>query len=339
MFQSARLKLTAWYLLIITLVSILFSIAIYNVATDQLHRVVRLQEMRQEYFDYFFPGLPPPQGVPTVQDIEDTEAQLVLTLVIINAIILLFAGAAAYFLAGRTLRPIKNMVDEQNRFVADASHELRTPLTSLRAEMEANLLEDRISEKDARQLIKSNLEDVIQLQSLSDSLLQLAQYKKTNNQPDFKDLSVKEIVQEAIKKVASSAKKRNINIDINSGKNIDKLKIKGEQQSLIQLLVNLLDNAIKYSSKNTKITIFIEKTDHSVRISISDQGIGIAAKDLPHIFDRFYRADKSRTKTITYGYGLGLSIAKMITDMHNGTISARSKMGEGTTFVVQLPLQ
>lgn len=334
MFQSARLKLTAWYLLIIMIVSILFSIAIYNVATREIHRVVRMQQLRQDYYDNFFPA-PPPQELPTIEDLQGSEGRLALTLALVNASILILAGGAAYFLAGRTLNPIKKMVDEQNRFVADASHELRTPLTSLRAEMEANLLDEKINAKDARQLIQSNLEDVMRLQSLSDNLLQLAQYRKTNNKPTMKDVPIIDVIKEAVKKVTPSAKQK----DIKLTQDVTDLILKGEQQSISQLLVILLDNAIKYSPMHTSIDITVSKADHMAKISVADKGMGIDEKDIPHIFDRFYRADKSRTKTDTSGYGLGLSIAKMITEMHHGTIEVKSQLGKGTAFFIHLPLK
>ena len=98
----------------------------------------------------------------------------------------------------------------------------------------------------------------------------------------------------------------------------------------------MLDNAIKHNPEHSQITLTSKKTDHHLRITVSDNGVGIAEKDLKHIFDRFYRVDKSRSKTI--GYGLGLSIAQEIVEAHNGLLLAESKPGEGTTFTIQLPL-
>lgn len=333
MFESARLKLTAWYLLIIMLVSLFFSIAFYNIATRELHRVILIQKLRQAYYDNLFPAPPPPPQASEDEQEEDSDTRLAITLVLIDVGILVLAGGAAYFLAGRTLRPIKVMVDEQNRFVTDASHELRTPLTALRAEMEASLLEDKITSQDARQLIQSNLEDIVQLQALSDNLLQLAQRKETTAF-QLHNLSLSKVAEEAIKKVNASAKKKHIVID----PHVDSVTVRGEQQSLVQLLVILLDNAVKYSHDHTLLTLSISKTEHSARIVVQDQGVGIADKDLLHIFDRFYRADKSRTRSETSGYGLGLSIAKMIVEMHRGTIQAKSELGKGTVFTIHIPI-
>ena len=114
-------------------------------------------------------------------------------------------------------------------------------------------------------------------------------------------------------------------------------RIYGNKQSLIELLTILLDNAIKYSNKNRLVILKSKKLDHRILITVSDQGIGIDRENLPHIFDRFYRADKSRSKEKITGYGLGLSIAKRIIDIHNGIIRAESKLGKGSEFTVEIP--
>src|SRR3989344_8850426 len=163
MFKKARLKLTAWYLLIIMLISLAFSIAIDHLLTLELTRVERVQRLRQERRIPRIPAIDP-------EVIEETKNRLRINLILINLGILGAAGVAAYFLAGRTLKTIKNMVDEQNRFITDSSHELRTPITSLKTEMEVNLRDKKLN-KDTRKILESNLEEVNSLQSLSDNLI------------------------------------------------------------------------------------------------------------------------------------------------------------------------
>src|SRR3989304_6174610 len=133
MFKSARLKLTAWYLAIIMLISVLFSLVIYQGATLELRRMERIQHFRQESSESFR-RFSMPAFVLAPEVVEETKQRIRLALVTINLMILAASGAVGYFLAGRTLKPIQEMVDEQNRFITDASHELRTPLTSLRSE-------------------------------------------------------------------------------------------------------------------------------------------------------------------------------------------------------------
>jgi signal transduction histidine kinase len=224
------------------------------------------------------------------------------------------------------------MLDEQNRFITDASHELRTPLTSLRTSIEVNLRNKNLTMTQAKKLIESNLEDVEYLRVLSDGLLRLAYYQEPNGNMLFEKVSLKEIVENAVDKVKALALDNKIGIN----SKIENLEINGDKKSLTELLVVLLDNAIKYGKQNSSVKINTLKEDGKVIISVSDNGIGIDEKDLPHIFDRFYRAEKSRSKENVSGYGLGLSIAKKIVELHNGLISVKSEKGKGTTFTVTL---
>lgn len=179
MFRSARLKLTAWYLLIIMLISVSFSIGIYNVQIRELERFRRVQPIRAE--DLTPNGIRSRVFVIDQTLIDEAEDNLQFTLIIINVGILILAGYSGYFLAGRTLTPIREMVDEQNRFITDASHELRTPITSLRSEIEVTLRDKNLNLKEARELLKSNLEEVNNLQYLSDNLIKLSQNQKINS--------------------------------------------------------------------------------------------------------------------------------------------------------------
>lgn len=342
MFNKARIKLTLWYLLIIMLISISFSFVIYKFLTSEINRAIRMENLRQlggyvptKKFIVRFDE-PIPQGViiapPSPEVLEEAKDRILLMLVIINVGILGLSGVAGYLLAGLTLKPIKNMVDEQNRFITDASHELRTPLTSLKSEIEVNLRDKKLSIKEARRLLESNLEEVNNLQYLSDNLIKLAQNHQTNGVKFIKVSSLK-IANEAIKKVEKLAKKKSIKIN----KNIDDFNIEADYSGLKELLVIFLDNAIKYSPDKSEINLNIKKSGSSALIEISDHGIGIDNMDLPMLFERFYRADKARTKKDTDGFGLGLSIAKQIIEKHQGSIEVKSKVNEGTFFKIKLP--
>lgn len=332
MFRSARIKLTAWYLLIIMVISAFFSAAIYRALTFELDRFERAQRLRIENQ---FEGLPPvPRQFRLDPDlVEETKNRLKLILGIIDLVILGGAAVAGYFLAGRTLRPIAEMVDEQGRFITDASHELRTPLTSLKLETEVNLRDQKLTLKQAKSLLKSNLEEINNLQILSDDLIKLTQYQSGGNDLAMAAVSLAEITHEAIRKVSGLARGQKITI-VNKVKD---LSFKANKATLVELLVIFLDNAIKYSPSRALVTLTTEKKSHHVLVAVTDQGMGIDKKDLPHLFDRFYRADKSRTKSDAIGYGLGLSIAKQIVDRHHGLITVKSSLGKGTTFTVQLP--
>jgi signal transduction histidine kinase len=343
MFHSARLKLTAWYLLIIMTVSIAFSAVIYFGATGEIDRVLRLQKFHIEHPEYqirVFGGrivqleqIDSPLA-PDPQVLENAEVRIFERLVGVNLIILVVSAIAGYFLAGRTLRPIKQMVDDQNRFITDASHELNTPLTSLRTAIEVNLRNKKLSLEKAKEVLQSNLEEVETLQLLSSDLIKLTQYQHINGNMPFTNVSLQKVIAAAVEKVTVLAKSKKIEII----SDVSALSIKGDERSLIETFVVLLDNAIKYSFGSSVVRIVAKKSEGKAQVQVIDNGMGIEEKDLPHIFDRFYRADKSRTKQTVPGYGLGLSIAKRVVAFHNGSIVAVSEIGEGTTFTLLFPV-
>lgn len=333
MFHSARLKLTAWYLTIIMVLSVMFSIAIYHVLTQEIERFERASRFRIEH--RLEPNRRMITPLPASQElIEETKYRILLMLAFINVGILVTAGGFGYILAGRTLAPIQSMVEEQNRFASDASHELRTPLTSLKSAFEVYLRAKETTPQEAKVLVKESLQEVDKLQSLSESLLQIAQYQKPNRNLPFTSLPMSEIIDKAISNVTPLAKKKHITII----KRIHEARVQGNKDSLTSLLVILLDNAIKYSSDKSTVTVICDRTDGSLVLSVIDKGIGIREKDVLHVFDRFYRTDGARSKIGAGGYGLGLSIAKQIMEIHHGDITIQSREHKGTTVVVRLPI-
>lgn len=333
MFTSARLKLTAWYLLIIMVVSIAFSIGMYRILTSEFDRFERMQRFRQQInFQEgmeFFPRRP----LLDPQLINETKNRIRAILVLVNLGILAASSAAAYFLAGRTLKPIKEMVDEQNRFITDASHELRTPITSLKSEIEVSLRDQKLNLADTKKLLKSNLEEVDNLQALSDSLIRLTQYQSINDRINFGQISLADVVSEALRKVSHLSKQKKITFK----NEVNELTLNGDEQNLVELFVILLDNAIKYSGERKVVSVISRKTNDHIIVEVRDQGVGVTRDEIPHLFERFYRGDKSRTKKNTPGYGLGLSIAKQIVEKQGGTISVESEPGKGSTFTIYLP--
>ncbi len=347
MFNRARLKLTLWYLLIIMLISLSFSFVIYRFLTSEINRVLRMERMRQEglyvpskrfVIPLQFREPSRQKGIiitpPNPEVLEEAKDRILMMLIIINLGILGLSGVAGCLLAGLTLKPIKNMVDEQNRFITDASHELRTPLTSLKSEIEVNLRDKKLTLIEAKKLLESNLEEVNNLQYLSDNLIKLAQTHQPNGLR-FVKVSLLKISEDAVKKVGKLANKKTIKIS----NNVADISLKADPQSLTELFVIFLDNAIKYSPEGTEINLSAIKKGRFALIEIKDQGLGIDSKDLPFLFDRFYRADEARAKKDADGFGLGLSIAKKIVDKHNGSIKVKSKPEAGTIFIVELPLK
>jgi len=339
MFTAARLKLTAWYLLIIMFISLSFSFVIYKVLTLEVQRFARAQQFRIEYYmhnnDFPAPGqLPEIPATSIMADpdlINEVKRRLLLMLAEINLTIFVFSGVLGYLLAGRTLKPIAAMVEDQNRFISDASHEFRTPLTVLKTSMEVNLRDKNLDLPNARKIIADSIHQVNKLQLLSDNLLQLAQHQQLNGCKHFRPFSVKKIINDAVNKIRPLAQKKQITIK----KSLAEYRIKGEGECLTNLIVILLDNAIKYSPNKSTVLVTSVKMGKEAIIKIKDHGVGIDKKDLPRIFDRFYRADQARSKT---GYGLGLSIAKKIVNDHSGTIEVKSELKKGTLFIIRLPV-
>lgn len=332
MFETARFKLTAWYLLIIMVISCAFSLVIYRETAREVERGLRAQQVRIWAQQGFF--APPFANIDADQDLLTEElGQLRLVLFLANLGILVVAGGAGYFLAGKTLTPIETMLEEQKRFVADASHELRTPLTAIKTEIEVAARNKSLDLIGAKKLIKSNLEEVNKMQSLSDYLLQLSRYQSNAFKLPAEEVDLQGVVSRAVDKLEPIAKMRGVVIKLD----IAPVRVSGNKDSLVELVGILLDNAIKYSQPKKQIIVAVEPAPGGANVSVQDFGTGIKASDLPHIFDRFYRADSSRGKSLTPGYGLGLSIAKSIVDLHKGKISAQSSPA-GSIFKVFLSL-
>lgn len=301
MFTEARIKLTIYYLAIIMVISLFFSAIIYQGATFELSRIENRQRIMR----------PNPAFMIDPDIITETKARIFFTLLSLNAIILCISGVSGYFLAGKTLDPIAKMMGEQKEFVSNASHELRTPLASLKSQIEVALRSKNLTSKEAKDLLKSNLEDVNNMTKLSNYLLKLNRQQNTKN--EFKKVDLTQVVNEVVAK-------RDVKL------NLSKVEIMGDRDSLKELVNILIDNAIKYG-EGKEVSVSLKNKI----LKITDHGIGISEKDLPHVFDRFFRGDKARSHD---GYGLGLSIAKQIADNHNAKIRVESKLGVGTTFKV-----
>jgi signal transduction histidine kinase len=335
MFKNARIKLTAWYLLIIMVVSLSLSAVIYRIQLMEIQRVEFAFRTRMGQRLDANKGMGQMAFIVSDPEVlEETKDRIVMSLMLVNTGIFVVSGGLGYILAGRTLKPIQEMLDGQNRFISDASHELKTPITSLKSAFEVYLRNPKPTLSKSKTLVKESLSETNKLQTLTESLLQLAQYKKFNGSREFAKVEMKEVVYESVKRIKPKADMAGIKIQ----KNVNTFSILGNKDSLINLVTIILDNAIKYSKKNSVVLISSTKKIGKGLIIVKDQGIGITEKDLPHIFDRFYRADLSRGKVKADGYGLGLAIAKEIVKEHGGVIKVESKVNEGSAFSIILPI-
>ena len=331
MFRSATFKLTLWYLAMVVAISLIFSGVVYHFATHEL--ATGLHSQTQRIFREFpvFDNDPAFQPGP---DLRASNHRILLRLIDFNIVVFIFAGFGSYLLARRTLEPIEVAHEQQKRFTADVSHELRTPLTALRMESEVALMNDQTTKQELRDALGSNLEEAAKMEVLINNLLRLTKLDANQVATNFRTLSTLALSNEAIGHIEKTAKHRHITIK-NEARDI---AFSGDQDSLVQLLVILLDNALKYSPEKSTLYITTLKHDDTVNIIVRDEGQGIAPEALPHVFDRFYRADTSRTNSSEQGYGLGLSIAKLIADIHHGSLTISSKLKAGTTVTITLPI-
>lgn len=229
-----------------------------------------------------------------------------------------------------TLQRMEKLFISQRQFTADVSHELRTPLTVIKGEVGLMRQTERL---DAESLRNIDLE-VDRLSRLVGEILLFSQAESGNLQLNFSQVEVDTLLLDVYQNAKSLAGEK-VKITLDS---IDQLTAEADHDRLKQVLLNLVSNALAHTPAGGAVTLGLSKYEDNACIRVSDTGPGISEADLPHIFDRFYRSEKSRTRKESTGFGLGLSIADLIIKKHHGVIRVKSREGLGTTFYVSLPL-
>lgn len=246
---------------------------------------------------------------------------------IATMIMIILAYLIGSFFATRSMKYIEKSYQLQKQFVSDAAHELRTPLAILFSYTE--LLEYTKKKKEIISDIKAEIQ---QMNNLVDKLLSIARYENSTNIIKKEVFLINKLTLSVLKPINKLFPDHTFSL-IQPDK---KIKIEADPVMIKQLLNILLDNAAKYSPENRNITIKLENSGNALKITIKDHGIGIKKEDLPHIFDRFWRAEESRHQK---GLGLGLSLAREIVRLHHGTINVESTPNHGTTFEIILPIK
>lgn len=258
---------------------------------------------------------------------------LIYTFLIVALVMLIIIFFISRFFANKSIQPIKEAFEKQKRFIGDASHELKTPLAVINTNVDVLLSngEDSInSQSKWLHYIKSEIE---RMSKLTNDLLYLTQMDYSDVKMIFTDFNISETVENVILTMEAVIFENNITLGYDIEPN---LKTHGNSEQLQQVIMILLDNALKYTNTNGSVNMTLKKQHNNIVLSVTNTGEGIPEDHINKIFDRFYRVDKSRARK-SGGYGLGLAIAKAIVEQHGGKIFAKSILNESTTFTVELP--
>jgi signal transduction histidine kinase len=257
---------------------------------------------------------------------------LIYTFTVVGLMMLIVIYFLSRYFANRSIAPVREAFEKQKQFIADASHELKTPLAIINTNTDVLLAnQEETIESQAKWLhyIKSETE---RMSGLTNDLLYLTQMEDSRSNLIHTGFNMSEAVESIILPMEAVIFEKNISLDYSIDPD---LMVHGNPEQIKQVVLILLDNAVKYSGPTGAVNITLQKQNHDVMLTISNTGEGIAPEHLDRIFDRFYRTDASRARKHG-GHGLGLAIAKSIVEQHKGEIYAKSVVGEGATFYVRL---
>jgi len=232
----------------------------------------------------------------------------------------------------RMIERLEDAFHHISRFSADASHELRTPLTIMRGELETAIQKPSV-DPEAREVLGTVLEETVRLSKIVDQLLTMARLDAGEAFLELSRFDFSALVRTTVEHMRLLADEKKLFLKIETSKPI---QLEGDQSRLQQVIVNLLDNAIKYTPEGGSVTVSVDAKANAAVLKVTDTGIGISEAAQAHIFERFYRTDKARSRRLG-GTGLGLSIVKSIGAAHGGQVSVQSIEGRGTTFSFAIP--
>jgi two-component system OmpR family sensor kinase len=237
---------------------------------------------------------------------------------------------------------VKHSIERQRQFTADASHDLRTPLTILRGEIEFALERERDPD-EYRETLASALEETNRLIRIVTDLAQMARADSEAplDRSKLQAVNVVQVCADVLRSREPGATAKGVRLEFDPAHRMIGLEVLGDAVALDRAIANLLDNAVRYNRPGGTVSIEVGDEDEFVTVSVSDTGIGIAADEIPHIFERFHRADKSRTSDRTTDQpstGLGLAITRSIVESHGGHVTVSSQIGVGSRFVIYLPI-
>ncbi len=317
-FFRARLKLTFIYTGTIAIIIAGFSLALYYFIISNL----------KETIEDTFLGLNP-NVAHTI--LERSELILQSKIFFMDAVILIMVVVGAFLFTDKTLRPIRESMNKQKRFIADASHELRTPIAVVISGLEVSLRNKNPTLESFRKTIDKSLDEMRNFAVLTNQLLDISKYENTNH-TNQKYISMNDLIQSTANKIETIAKQKVISISTNLKHHV---RLKGSSIDLARVLSNTLTNAITHTEPHGQITITDNLECQLYTIAITDNGCGIKQEVLGRIFEPFFQAETSHSGS---GAGLGLTMAKKIIENHDGSIDITSVEGHGTTVKITLPI-
>jgi len=247
-------------------------------------------------------------------------------------LLLAIMTVCGYVFSVKASQPVEQAFGALRHFLADAGHELGNPISTIQVTVE-NLKVDLNGNDDAKSSLSVIARAADRMARLVSDMMLLAKMEIKEPQLDVKTFSLDELLNDLVQEFSLRFREKGVALETGT---IDGAELQGDPDWLSRMIVNLLENALRYTDKGGKVTVSLSKQADDARLSVSDTGIGIPEEALPHIFDRFYRVDKSRTRAAG-GSGLGLSIVDAIVRLHHGSISVESKEGSGTKFDILLP--
>lgn len=230
---------------------------------------------------------------------------------------------------------LENLDRSRNQFVSNASHELKTPLATMKILLESLIYQEEMDPALRREFMEDINKEIDRLNSVIGDLLTLVHIDSHKMKLRREMMRFSDSVKEAVRRLAPLASDRGQEIEVAIGNDCEMF---ADTAKLTQVMYNLIDNAIKYTPDGGKLRVSLNRVGRDAVLKVSDNGVGIPPADLPHVFDRFYRVDKARSRE-TGGTGLGLSIVQQIIRLHGGSIDVQSTPGQGTTFTVELPVK
>jgi two-component system, OmpR family, sensor histidine kinase CiaH len=327
-FRTARLRLTLVYLAIITAIVAILSASLYEFHSHDVGRISRGRIVRaiprERARELDAPGL------------GEYLERLGRSILLADLLTILAGGGLSYILAARTLRPVKEAVEAEQRFFANAAHDLRTPLAVMRSEAEVALRSGHVEGAEAGRILASSVEEIDRMSAMVEQMLDLARSGSTASRagagPVALDLAA--LAGSVAARMSTQAFARGLRLEVDTPQ---AAVVRGDPRTLERAVSNILENAIAYTPSGGTVTVRAAAHGGHAELCITDTGIGISAEDLPRIVEPFFRGDRARGANIG-GAGLGLTIAQNAVKENRGTMRAESRPGAGTTILLRFPL-